>query len=169
MSITADAAVSRPAIPSIRTIVKLVIGGFAGLGVWEVFPVLASMITGQGLSPPYLVKSLFYAVLGIDLGDVGAWPTLIHMATGALFYPLGYFFLTRWIKSFGHLADAVIWGVLTTFLALGIFAPLAGYSFLLLSQGFGRSPSVCWGISPMPSLLRFFSKSWSIAKADARQ
>ncbi len=132
-------ASAKPAIviPSIRTVLNLVIGGFAGLGAWELFPVLAVMITGEGLSPPWLVKFLFARVLGIEFANVGTWPTLLHIMTGALFYPLGYFILTRWIHSFGKTADAIIWGILTTFLALGIFAPLAGLPFLLLPQGFG--------------------------------
>jgi hypothetical protein len=122
------------AIPSPRTITNLMIGGFAGLGVWEIFShVLVQWASGQDLSPPSLVQALTSRWLGLDL----TFPTasFVHYLTGFLLYPLGYFILTRWIKSFGLIADGVIWGVLTFILALGILAPLAGFPFLLHTQG----------------------------------
>jgi hypothetical protein len=122
------------AIPTPRTLTHLMIGGFAGLGVWEIFShVLVQWASGQDLSPPSLVQALLYRWTGLEL----SFPTasFIHYLTGFLLYPLGYFILTRWIKSFGLLADGVIWGVLTFILALGILAPLAGFPLFLHTQG----------------------------------
>jgi hypothetical protein len=122
------------AIPSARTVFHLMLGGFAGLGLWEIFShVFVQWASGQDLSPPSLVQALFRRWTGIEL----SFPTasFVHYLTGFLLYPLGYFILTRWIKSFGLIADGVIWGILTFILALGILAPLAGFPFLLLNQG----------------------------------
>jgi hypothetical protein len=122
------------AIPSARTIINLAIGGFAGLGLWEIFShVFVQWVSGQDLSPPSLVQALVSRWLGLDL----SFPTasFVHYLTGFLFYPIGYYILTRYIRSFGLVADGVIWGVLTFILALGILAPLAGFPFLLHTQG----------------------------------
>ena len=129
---TATTAQTRAfAIPSSRTVSNLVIGGMAGLGFWEFFSAVpTAWVAGFPLEPPELVKSLFQHQLGLTVSTPDA--KLLHFATGALFYPLGYFVLTRWVKSFGMPADGWIWGVVTYFIALAFFAPLAGQSFLLL-------------------------------------
>jgi hypothetical protein len=114
------------------TIRNLAIGGFAGLGLWEVFSAVPTfLVAGIALEPPELVRSLFHHQLALDLPLV--WAKALHYLTGIIGYPLGYFILSRAIKSFGWPADGWIWGVITYFIALGFFAPLAGQPFLLHS------------------------------------
>jgi hypothetical protein len=130
MNTSIVSATSNFTIPSYRTIMNLAIGGFAGLGFWEFFSAVpTAWVAGFPLQPPELVKSLFSHRLGLTLDN----PTAegLHYVTGFLFYPLGYWLLTRWIKSFGMPMDGWLWGVVTYFIALGFFAPLAGQSFLL--------------------------------------
>jgi len=118
------------ALPTSRTIVNLMIGGFAGLGFWELFSAVpTAWFAEYPLEPPELVKSLFSHQLGLSLSTPVA--KLLHYITGFLFYPLGYWLLTRWVKGFGMPADGWIWGVITYFIALAFFAPLAGQYFLL--------------------------------------
>ena len=118
------------ALPTGRTVAHLMLGGLAGLGFWELFSAVpTAWFAEYPLEPPELVKSLFSHQLGITLSTPVA--KLLHFATGFLFYPLGYWVLTRWVKSFGMPADGWIWGVITYFIALGFFAPLAGQHFLL--------------------------------------
>ncbi|PZO01425.1 MAG: hypothetical protein DCF30_07435 [Hyphomicrobiales bacterium] len=118
------------ALPTGRTVAHLVLGGLAGLGFWELFAAVpTAWFAEYALEPPELVKSLFSHQLGITLSTPVA--KLLHFVTGFLFYPLGYWVLTRWVKSFGMPADGWIWGVITYFIALGVFAPLAGQHFLL--------------------------------------
>jgi hypothetical protein len=118
-------------IPSARTLAHLVIGGFAGLGFWELWSAVpTAWLAGFALEPPELVKALIYTWTRIETPNTIA--KLIHYITGFLFYPLGYFLITRGIKRFGMPADGWIWGVATYFIALGFFAPLAGQRFLLL-------------------------------------
>jgi hypothetical protein len=115
---------------SALTLRNLAIGGFAGLGLWEVFSAVPTfLVAGMALEPPELVRSLFFHQLGFDLPLV--WAKALHYLTGFIGYPLGYFILSRGIKSFGWPADGWIWGVITYFIALGFFAPLAGQHFLL--------------------------------------
>ena len=118
-------------IPTTRTVLNLVLGGCAALGFWELFSAVpTAWIAEYPLEPPELVKALFHHQLGLEI----ATPTakLLHYLTGILFYPLTYFALTRYVRSFGMPADGWIWGVITYFIALGFFAPLAGQTFLLL-------------------------------------
>jgi len=119
--------------PAFRTVVNLALGGFAGLGFWELFAAVPTEWVAEfPLEPPELVKALFRNQLGLSLTTTDA--KLLHYTTGVLLYPLGYFALTRWVKSFGMPADGWIWGVITYFIALAFFAPLAGFPFLLLTD-----------------------------------
>ncbi len=121
------------AIPNARQIVLLMLGGCAGMGFWEGFSMVpTAWVAGFPLQPPELVKSLFFNLFGLDLPLTSAIG--LHFLTGVLLYPLGYFVLTRWVRSFGMPADGWIWGVITYFIALGFFAPLAGQRFLLLDM-----------------------------------
>ena len=126
-------AITRPgslALPSARTIWHLFIGGCAGLGFWEAFAAVpTAMVAGFPLQPPELVKSLFQNLFGATVSNTFAHA--VHYVTGFLFYPLGYWVMTRMIRSFGMPADGWIWGVVTYVIALGVMAPLAGQSFLL--------------------------------------
>jgi small-conductance mechanosensitive channel len=113
-----------------RTFVALFIGGCAGMGFWEMFSsVPTAWLVGFPLQPPELVKSLFQHQLGLTISDVAA--NGLHFFTGLVGYPIGYFILTRFIVSRGMPLDGWVWGVITYFIALGFFAPLAGQSFLL--------------------------------------
>ncbi len=117
-------------LPSATTVWHLFIGGCAGLGFWEAFSAVpTAMVAGFPLQPPELVKSLFFNMFGLTISNVLAHA--IHYVTGFLFYPIGYWIVTRMIKSFGMPADGWIWGVATYFIALGVMAPLAGQFFLL--------------------------------------
>ncbi len=118
-------------LPSVRTIWHLFIGGCAGLGFWEAFSAVpTAVVAGFPLQPPELVKSLFQNTLGLTVSNVFAHT--VHYVTGFLLYPIGYWIITRLIKSFGMPADGWIWGIATYFIALGVMAPLAGQKFLLL-------------------------------------
>jgi hypothetical protein len=118
-------------LPDARTLILLMVGGFAGLGFWEAFSAVpTAWVAGFALQPPELVKSLLQHQFGLTVSDTTAHG--LHYITGFLFYPLGYWLLTRWVRSFGMPADGWIWGVITYFIALGFFAPLAGQAFLLL-------------------------------------
>jgi hypothetical protein len=126
-------AISQPAFPAIpgpTTLWRLFLGGAAGLGFWETFAATATRwAAGFPLQPPELIKSLFQHQLGLGLSDPAA--ALLHGLTGLIFYPIGYFVLSRAVPQLGVMASGWIWGVITYFIALGLFAPLAGQPFLL--------------------------------------
>jgi hypothetical protein len=128
-----DARPAARAIPTPRNLWHLVLGGFAATGfyeVWANWP--TALFAGYPLEPPALIKSLFAHRLGVAVPDV--WAKALHYVTGFAFYPLGYWIQTRGVRSFGTAADGWIWGVITYFIALGFFAPLAGFPFLLIGD-----------------------------------
>lgn len=131
MSTFMEPIAARPTIiPAPRTVLYLVTGGLASLGFYEAWAnVLSPLVSGYPLEPPELIKSLFQHQLGLNVSDVAA--KALHYTTGILLYPLGYWFLTRFVASFGRPLDGWIWGVITYFVALAFFAPLAGQPFLL--------------------------------------
>ncbi len=118
-------------VPDAATLLNLAIGGLSGLALWEIWAnVPTTLLVGGPLEPPELIRGLFNNLFKVDVPLV--WARALHYATGVIGYPLGYFFLTRYIRSFGFPLDGWIWGVVTYFIALGFFAPLAGVTFLLL-------------------------------------
>ncbi len=118
------------AIPTAGTLWRLTLGGAAGLGIWEVFSrTLTHWAAGFPLQPPELVKSLFDHQLGLTVSTPMA--ELLHGFTGLIGYPLAYFALSRLLPRIGMPAIGWFWGVITYFIALGFFAPLAGQPFLL--------------------------------------
>ncbi len=122
------------AVPGIRELAALAVGGLAGLGLWEIWAnVPTPFVAGGPLEPPSLIKALFAHQLGFEPSDVAA--KALHYVTGVIGYPLAYFLLTRNGVSLGRAYDGWIWGAFTTFIALGIFAPLAGLPFMLLAWG----------------------------------
>jgi hypothetical protein len=117
-------------IPSLGTVWRLTLGGAAGFGIWEVFAATAThWAAGFPLQPPELVKSLFSHQLGWTISTPMA--ELLHGFTGLAGYPLAYFVLSRLFPQIAMPASGWIWGVITYFIALGFFAPLAGQPFLL--------------------------------------
>jgi len=156
-----------------RTLASLVYGGFAALGFWEVWANWPTQLAaGYQLDPPALIVTLFHARLGLELPLV--WAKGLHYLTGFLFYPIGYMLLIRSVNLNQALAGW-LWGVVTYFIALGFFAPLAGLPFLLIGDnetlsimslighaGYGYVLSVVFGalesqqpsIQPLPAHAR---------------
>lgn len=106
------------------------VAGIIGVVAWEIVGnYIAPLIIGGKLSPIGLIISLFKNTLGFNPGrDVAM---AIHFFTGIVGYPLAYLIATRVVRSFGSIVDGLALGVGTWILALGIFAPLAGFPFML--------------------------------------
>jgi hypothetical protein len=114
------------------TLGNLIFAGFAALGFWEVWANWPTQLAaGYQLEPPALIVTLFHARLGVELPLV--WAKGLHYLTGFLFYPIGYWLLIRSV-SLNHTLAGWAWGVVTYFIALGVFAPLAGLPFLLIGD-----------------------------------
>ena len=117
-----------------RDIATLLLGGVAGLELWELFTgVFAPLVLGFQFSPIPLVGALFQTLFGENPGR--PINMLVHHATGIVFYPIGFVVLATIAAAIGLRFAALVWGIvwggITWFLALGVFAPIAGNAFLL--------------------------------------
>ncbi len=112
------------------TLVKLCLGGAAGLLTWELFArLLTPQVIGGPLEPASLIISLFENLFAFNPGRPAA--EALHYVTGIAGYPLAYYVLTRVARSLGPTLDGLLWGVATWVIALGLFASLAGLPFML--------------------------------------
>jgi hypothetical protein len=114
-------------IPEPRVLGALVAGGIAADLAWEVWArVVTPVFVGGPLQPAALILSLFRLP-----GDYYPHAEVLHLMTGALFYPLIMWAIRAYIYRGGRVVDGIIIGLFTWFLALGVFAPLAGLPFML--------------------------------------
>lgn len=114
-------------VPEPRLLGALVAGGIAADLCWEFWArVITPVFVGGPLQPAALILSLFRL-------PVEYYPhaEVLHLMTGALFYPLLMWAIRTFIYGGGAIVDGVIIGLFTWFLALGVFAPLAGLPFML--------------------------------------
>ena len=117
------------AVPPVGDLTKLAAAGVFGIIAWEVFArLIAPLVLGGPLQPHGLIISLSQSVLGFNPGRTAA--EVVHYATGIALYPLGYLALLR-VSRLGWPITGVAWGVITWFLALGVFASIAGLPFML--------------------------------------
>lgn len=114
-------------VPAPRTIGALAAGGIAADLTWEVWArVITPIFVGGPLQPAALILDLF------NLPPTWlAQAEMLHLATGALFYPLLMWTIRACVFAGTRVQDGVVIGLLTWFLALGVFAPLAGQPFML--------------------------------------
>ena len=117
----------------------LLAGGVVALIAWEVFvgSVIPQLLGGPRFGPVGLVGQVLNAVIGYNPGLTTN--TILHYLTGIVFYQValaGLIVLTD--RIIGLRLPAVVWGVIwgvaTWFIALGVFASIAGFGFML---GFG--------------------------------
>ncbi len=114
-------------LPSLRTFAALVAGGLAADIAWEVWArVVTPLIVGGPLQPAALILSLFRLPPEYFLQA-----EILHVATGLVFYPLVMWGIRTYVYAGSRLVDGLVIGLFTWFLALGVFAPLAGLPFML--------------------------------------
>jgi len=109
---------------------QLALAAAAAMAGWEIFAKgIAPLIMGGPLSPNGLIVSLIKSLVGVK--PPGYVATMLHWFTGLVGYPLGFLVLATALPRIGVVGQGIIVGVGTWFLALGVFAPLAGLPFML--------------------------------------
>ena len=94
-------------LPGIGTIINLMIGGLVGLLIWEVWArVLTKAVLGYPLEPAGLIDAIANHRLGLMV------PYLIrealHYAVGIIGYPVFYYIISRYLKSWSFTLDALV-------------------------------------------------------------
>ncbi len=97
--------------------------GLLGYLIWQVYTTYISPVE---LRPEQLVKNVF----GIE-SDLLA--NMVHFLTAVVVYPVLWMILERMVpgvKEFAWVIRILVLGILTWFLAIGVFSPLAGGAFM---------------------------------------
>ena len=107
-----------------NNLLRLLIAGGLGIVAWEVTTdTLTRLLFGQSPQPHGLVQGL----LGIQV----RWLVeAIHYVAGIVAFPIGYVVFRR-ISPLPWLINAAIYGLALWVLALGVFATIAGFGFML--------------------------------------
>jgi len=117
---------STPRIPTDRaTVLWTLAGGLVGFLAWEIYTGwINPLILGFSFGPLPLIKGL----LGIS-SDAIAYA--LHALTGIVVYAFAYRLVLRPAVPGPWLVPALILGLATWFVALGVLAPLTGAPFMI--------------------------------------
>ena len=107
-----------------NNVLRLLIAGGLGIVAWEVTTdTVTRLLFAQSPQPHGLVQGL--------LGIQARWlAEAIHYVAGIVAFPLGYVVFRR-LSPLPWLVNGAIYGVALWFLALGVFATIAGFGFML--------------------------------------
>lgn len=112
-------------VPDTATIVWTLLGGLVGFALWELYTGwLNPLIFGFAFGPLPLIKGLF----GIS-SDALAYA--LHALTGIVVYAFAYTLVLRPLIPGPWVLPALVLGLATWGLALGVFAPQTGAPFML--------------------------------------
>ena len=136
-----------PAIPNIRTLRHLFIGGYCALMAWEIWArTITAWVVGGPLEPPELVRSLVDRWLHYDLPLSTA--TFVHYMIGIFGYPIFYSIVSRNLKNWGAILDVGV---------LAIFTVYLGWRYA--HQGFDTSSAIFWAIVALTTATRLINPS----------
>lgn len=113
-----------------RNLLLIVGAGVAGELVFELMAwLIMPQILGRPMQPAMLVMALTQSLTGLGIAKPAAF--VIHLAAGAVIFPLGYLLFRHFSKIESWHIAGLVWGIILWFVAQGIFAPLAGRPFML--------------------------------------
>jgi hypothetical protein len=146
---TADAvrSISVPAVPSLRTLRNLFIGGYCALMAWEIWArTVTAWVVGGPLEPPELVRSLVEHWTHVDLSLATA--TFLHYAVGIFGYPIAYYVISRSFKRWGAALDIGVLAIFTVYLV-----------WRFAHAGVETSAAIFWVIVALTTATRLFNSS----------
>ncbi|CAN1570592.1 hypothetical protein MCEMSEM23_03208 [Rhabdaerophilaceae bacterium] len=113
-------------IPAPRTIFNLALGGLLGLAIWEVWArFITKAVVGMPLEPAGLIDAIANHQLGL------AVPYLLrealHYGVGIFGYPIAYFVISRYLKNWSVVIDAITFITFTA--AVLLFAIMGKATF----------------------------------------
>ena len=133
----ASADQDRAGIPSNRLVARIAASGVAGLAIWEAF---ARLVAPAWLGFPLEATGLIQMALGFG----GAPAEALHLATGLVFFPLGYALVVHPLAA--RLAPGLAWPLLGAAygIALWVFAMYGMASLLGGAPAFLGFEPVAW-------------------------
>ncbi|HRE21908.1 MAG TPA: hypothetical protein PKW21_12890 [Rhabdaerophilum sp.] len=107
MQTAATTSATRFVIPSVATIVNLMIGGAIGLAVWEVWArVFTKAVLGYPLEPAGLIDAIANHQFGLMVPYL--LREALHYAVGIIGYPAFYYIISRYVKNWSALLDGIV-------------------------------------------------------------
>ena len=111
----------RLAIPTPRTIANLALGGALGLAIWEIWArVITKAVVGIPLEPAGLIDAIANHQLGLTVPYL--LRELLHYGVGIFGYPIAYFAISRVLKPWSLVLDAITFVTFTA--AVVLFAAM---------------------------------------------
>jgi len=140
-------------VPSARTFGRLFFAGYCALMAWEIWArTITAWVVGGPLEPPGLIISLVQHWTGYVLPL--STTTFLHYMVGIFGYPLAYFIISRHLKRWSLILDALVWVIFTLFLAYGLFR-----------GSDTTSMGVFWVVVTLITATRFVNPSHKIAES----
>lgn len=100
-------------IPTMKSLINLMIGGLAGLLIWEIWArVLTAQVLGYPLEPAGLIDAILNHQFGLAIPHLAR--EALHYIVGIIGYPLAYYVISRMLKSWSLTLDVIVF---TTFSA----------------------------------------------------
>ncbi len=107
MQTAVTSSAPRLAIPSVTTIINLMIGGAIGLAVWEVWArVFTKTVLGYPLEPAGLIDAIANHQFGLMIPYL--LREVLHYAVGIIGYPVIYYVISRHVKNWSALLDGIV-------------------------------------------------------------
>lgn len=109
---TMSTTTPRLAVPSVQTILNLMLGGLVGLLIWEVWArVLTKAVLGYPLEPAGLIDAIFNHQFGLMV----PWllREALHYIIGIIGYPVFYYIVSRTLKNWSITLDALVFATFT--------------------------------------------------------
>ena len=116
MTTDAIASPSSTAVPNLRTLRNLFIGGYCALMAWEIWArTITAWVVGGPLEPPERIRTLVDYWMHVDLPLPTA--TFLHYMVGIFGYPIAYYVVSRALRRWGPLLDIGVLAIFTAYLA----------------------------------------------------
>jgi hypothetical protein len=133
------------------TFIRLCIGGFIGLMLWEIWArIITVFVLGGPLEPAGLVTSLVQHWTGYELSRPTA--EVLHYIIGIVGYPVAYYAISRTLRHWAIILDGGVWVLFT------------GYVLMTLaSSSLTPSIAVFWIVVTLVSATRSVNKNSLVA------
>lgn len=120
---------------NVKILLLLLAAGVIGTIFFEAYALFAKIVLGQNMQPVVLAAGLTEVIFGIE---IALYPTalVLHLITGAVFYPLLYLFILKNFPNKSVVFTGLALGIATWILAQGVFSPMIGRDFMMGWSGF---------------------------------
>lgn len=115
---------------NMKVFLLLIAAGVVGTICFEAFALYSKIALGKNMQPVVLVAGLTEVMFGMKISLYPA-ALILHLVTGAVFYPLLYLFILKTFPNGSVFFTGIVLGITTWILAQGVFSPMIGRDFMM--------------------------------------